>query len=81
MKTKKTHKERILNHLQTIGPITPWRALKDYGNTRLSATIFDIKKDIKEGKLQGFNIKTEMVEGTNRFGDKIRYALYTLIKE
>ena len=43
-------------------------------NTRLAATIFNLKKE-------GHEIKTTMETGTNKFGDTIKYAKYTLVKE
>ena len=66
-----THKERVLRHLKTFGSITPWEAIQEYGNTRLSATIFTLKDD-------GIDINSEMVTGENRFGEPVRYAKYSL---
>ena len=81
MATKKiSHKDRVLRHLKTYGFITPWGALREYGNTRLSATIFDLKKDIEAGKIKG-KINQTMTTGKNRFGETIRYAKYTFEKE
>lgn len=76
-----SHKQRVLRHLKQEGYITPWGALREYGNTRLSATIFELKKDIEAGKLKGFKIESEIVKGQNRFKEEIRYAKYTLIKD
>lgn len=69
----KTHKERILMHLQYIGYITSQTAIHSYGNTRLSATIFALRDE-------GHNIRTEMVEVKNRYGIKTRVAKYFLIE-
>ena len=78
---KISHKEKVLRHIKNFGFITPWGALREYGNTRLSATIFSIKKDIEAGKIKGVkNIKKEIVEGENRFKEKVRYAKYTFEK-
>lgn len=71
---KISHKQRTLRHLKQFGYITPWGALREYGNTRLSATIYELKKD-------GVKIEKEMVNGINRFNEKIRYAKYNLIKD
>ena len=68
---KTTHKERVLDAMQNGRTISPWYAINHLGNTRLSATIFDLKKE-------GYKISTETKEGTNKFGDKIRYAVYKL---
>jgi hypothetical protein len=40
----------------------------------LAATILELKKD-------GHEIKTVTEKGVNRFGDKIKFARYILIKE
>lgn len=40
----KTQCSDILNHLQTIGPISPLDALNRYGCFRLGARIFDLKR-------------------------------------
>lgn len=58
----------ILIHLQTHS-INPLQALKLYGCFRLSAIIYNLKKE-------GNKIKTVMIYGKNRK----RYAKYFLIK-
>lgn len=65
-----THQDRILNHLITKGSITSWEAIKEYGITRLSAVIFNLRKE--------YNIRSEIEKSTNRYGDKISYAKYIL---
>ena len=66
-----THKERVLDAMKNGRTISPWYAINTLGNTRLSATIFDLKKE-------GYVITKETKEGVNKFGDKIRYAVYKL---
>ena len=68
---KVTQKERVLNAINSYGSISPWYAFNSLGNTRLAATIFEIKKD-------GYDIVTEMVKGKNKFKDDIVYAKYSL---
>lgn len=63
--------EKVLIHLIEKGSITSWEAILEYGATRLSAIIFNLRK-------RGMNIETMMVEFTDRFGDKSRYAKYIL---
>ena len=46
---KQTHKTRLLSYLKTYKCITTLQAIKDLGNTRLSAYIFALRKD-------GYNI-------------------------
>lgn len=71
---KVTRKDRVLDAMRGHGSISPWYAINHLGNTRLAATIFDLKKD-------GHEITSEIVAGTNKFGDEIKYAKYTLVKE
>tara|TARA_Y100001973_G_C5208440_1_gene343453 strand:- start:9014 stop:9289 length:276 start_codon:yes stop_codon:yes gene_type:complete len=74
---KTTHKTRLLDYLKNYGSITSLEAIRDLGNTRLSATIFTLKKD-------GYNIDSDMVKVPTRFkkpnGDSVftevaRYSL------
>lgn len=74
--SKVTQKERVLTAMRnhSTKSISPWYAFNHLGNTRLAATIFDLKKD-------GHIIDSTIETGTNRFGDTIRYSRYTLIQE
>ena len=56
----KTHYDRLLDYLNTYGSITTLEAIRDLGNTRLSATIFNLRKD-------GYNIETENIKVKTRF--------------
>ena len=58
--------EVILNHLKTIGSITPMEALLDYGCFRLGARIYDLKRS-------GYNIVAKAVEANGK-----RFAEYRL---
>jgi hypothetical protein len=58
-------------HLVEKGSITSWEAIKEYGATRLSAIIYNLRE-------RGMNIDTVMVEFTDRFGSKAKYAKYIL---
>ena len=42
---KETHKSRLLKYLQEYKSITSLEAIRDLGNTRLSASIFLLKAD------------------------------------
>ena len=66
---KNTHHYRVLKHLQTVGSITSFDAIRKFGATRLSAIIFNLRQD-------GYIINTIIEHGTNRFGKKIKYARY-----
>lgn len=65
--------KRITEHLQSGRSITSREAFTDYGVTRLSAAVFDLRA-------KGMDIETEMVEGVDRYGEKTRYARYRLLK-
>ncbi len=66
-----TQKDRVLQHLEENKSITSWEAIKEYGCTRLADVVFRLKDD--------YIINTDMVDSTNRFGDKVRYAKYNLV--
>lgn len=75
-KWKKMNKTKaILLHLQTSGYITSWEAIKDYGATRLSAIIYNLRNKYN------LNIITEEVEFTDRYGNKASYGKYILVKD
>ena len=73
-KEPNSHYDRILNHLKDYGSITSLDAFRDYGNTRLSATIFLLRKD-------GWNIKSEKVAFKNRYGKVVSFAKYILLED
>ena len=58
-------------HLIEKGSITSWEAIQEYGATRISAIIFNLRK-------RGMNIETVMTEFTDRFGNKSQFAKYIL---
>lgn len=66
-----TQRERLENYLREHRQITSKEAMDNLGVMRLSSQIYKLKK-------AGANIRTEMTDGTNRFGDQIRYATYIL---
>lgn len=67
-----TQREQILKHLQNHGSITSMEAFSDYGVTRLSAVIFDLRRD-------GHNIISHMICTKNRYGEPTHFAKYELI--
>lgn len=66
-----TQCEKIHRHLQDYGSITPVEALREYGVMRLAARIKDLKK-------RGVYIQSRRTSGTNRYGECVRYSVYTL---
>ena len=69
---KKTQTERIVEYMEEFDSITPLEAMRDLGCYRLSARIYDLKKD-------GADIKKEMIQVRNRFGEFTTVAQYTLM--
>lgn len=61
-----TQKQLIKKHFKTHSTINPDQADKMYGIKRLAA---------RAGEL---GLISRMVEGTNRYGKKVRYAEYRL---
>ena len=71
---KVTKTECIKRHLEEYGNITSWEAIQEYGVTRLSAIIFNLRK-------AGINISNEWISFTDRFGNDSKYVKYILKKE
>jgi|TARA_R100000329_G_scaffold141093_1_gene123675 predicted RNA-binding protein (virulence factor B family) len=67
-----THYTRLLDYLKEFKHITSLDAIRDLGNTRLSATIYELRKD-------GYNIISEDLTVKNRWGNNTIIALYKLI--
>lgn len=70
----KTQKQQILEYMQIMGEITPLDALQDIGCMRLSARIYDLRRD-------GHKIKMEMASSVNRDGQVVNFARYRLEEE
>lgn len=60
----------IMQHLLENGNITSWEAIKEYGATRLSAIIYNLRHKY------GMNIETEDVQFTDRYGHNASFAKY-----
>lgn len=69
-----TQNNRVIRHLIDFGSITTWEAIQEYGITRLSARIFDIKK-------RGYKIIDQIEQSTNRYGETVSFKRYILEKE
>lgn len=67
-----SQREMILNHLSKKKSITSWEAFEDFGATRLSAIIFDLRSD-------GFDIRDVWEEVVNQFGETVRFKRYFLV--
>ena len=66
--------KRVLKYMQDFGSITSLEAISELGDTRLSATIFNLKK-------QGFNIVSKTETNTNRYGESVHYSRYSLCQD
>ena len=64
-----TKRRKVELHLIEEGYITSWEAIEQYGVTRLSAVIYNLKHD-------GWTFETETIPFEDRFGDKGHYAKY-----
>ena len=71
---KVTLTQRVMQYMEEEGSITSLDAFRELGVTRLAAIIFNLKE-------QGVPIKTETMYGINRWGDEVRFAKYSLIRE
>ena len=68
--TPKNQHDAVLWHLNEHKSISSWEAIKEYGVTRLSAVIYDLRDE-------GYDIETEK-KTKNRFGNSVTYAIYKL---
>lgn len=64
-----THESRLLDYLKEHRTITSLDAVLKLHNTRISATVFNLRK-------KGHNIATEITSGVNVYGDKVEFATY-----
>lgn len=64
-----TQKDAVLKYIEEVGSISSFDAFREFGITRLSAVIYDLRK-------LGYDVVTETKETTNRFGKKIYYGVY-----
>ena len=66
-----TQCEKILKYIKEQGSITPLDAMREFSCMRLASRITDLKK-------AGYKINSEMVTSKNKYGENVRYAMYTL---
>ena len=67
-----THYTRLLDYLKEFGRVTSLDAIRDLGNTRLSATIYELRKD-------GYDIISEDLTVRNRWGNATTVSQYILV--
>lgn len=66
-----TQNARILRHLKDYGSITSLEAAQEYGILRLSARIYDLRR-------QGHDIRAIRETSLNRYGETACYFRYLL---
>ena len=74
MKATESQNKRLAKYLRDGGKVNPLTAWEKLGIYRLSARIFDIKK-------LGLDVKGDLVEVLNRFGETTRVKEYWIEKK
>ena len=68
----KTNKSKLCkDYLMDNGSITSWEAIDKFGATRLASIIHNLRK-------AGYEIKTDTILFTDRYGNQGSYAKYTI---
>ena len=63
--------DRVLEYIKIHGSITSLEAIEQIGVARLASRICDLKK-------AGWNIEKKNETGEKKYGEKTRYARYTI---
>lgn len=69
-----TQKDVVLQHLREHDKLSSMQAFREYGITRLSAVVFELRKD-------GHAINAGLETCTTRLGRRTQYTSYSLVKE
>jgi|TARA_R100000084_G_C4643467_1_gene145238 hypothetical protein len=69
----KSQSDAVLWHLKTYGSITSYEAIREYGATRLSAIIFNHRRD-------GYDIASLPLTKKTRFGRNTTIAKYIYVE-
>ena len=64
--------KKVMLHLQDYKHINSWEAIQEYGATRLSSIIFNLRNQYN------MNIKSVKKEFTDKYGDKSYFVDYVL---
>lgn len=67
----KSQTEDILKYMREEGSITSMDAIREFGATRLSAIIFNLRE-------RGYDIETQIEVSKNRYGRNVEFARYIL---
>lgn len=71
MAIKPTTQAGVVLEALKLGPMTSMEAFQDFGITRLAARIDELRR-------AGYDIRTEMLNTTNRLGGRCNFAKYHL---
>jgi hypothetical protein len=69
----KSQSDAVLWHLKKYGSITSYEAIREYGATRLSAIIFNHRKN-------GYNIDSVPLQKKTRFGKTTTISKYVYVE-
>lgn len=69
-----TQRDLVAKYIHDFGSISSWEAFADLGITRLSARIWELKRD-------GYIITKERKTTRNRYGKPVWYDKYTIAGE
>tara|TARA_R100001163_G_C5067694_1_gene207016 strand:+ start:4065 stop:4298 length:234 start_codon:yes stop_codon:yes gene_type:complete len=74
---RSTHLTRTLDYLNEFGSITTLEAFRDLGNTRLSSTIFLLRKKGHEIESDFIDVPTRWIHdnGDKKFTQVVRYRM------
>ena len=72
---KMTKTKAVMLHLEDFGSITSWESIKEYGATRLSAIIYNLRHRYN------MMIISEKVNFIDRYGTNSSFAKYVYVKE
>lgn len=72
MITKTSKTKKVIMYLQETGHINSWEAIKEFGATRLSAIIFNLRHRYD------MNIISQKRQFIDRYGDKSYFVDYIL---
>ena len=70
--SKERQEAQVLKYMLETGGITSWEAIREFGCTRLSARIYNLRK-------AGWVIDSEPVTTRNRWGDKVTFNRYFVV--
>lgn len=72
-KLKNSQTKRVLEYMSKGNTLTSKQAFDKWGITRLSAIIFNLRKD-------GYDISMTTDRGYNRYGEAVHWGVYKLNK-